>query len=221
MKALGLIETRGLLSAVDAADAMLKAADVRLLEENYVGGGLVTVTVTGEVAAVQAAVAAAVSSVARIAGATLVSAHVIARPDVEVGKILALEPRLASGVDEPMCCCEATVTASSANRTADLASPDSPVDLREIEETTTDAPVRAAPVSAERHAKPAGLAKGRASGTGQGRYNLAQLKTMNVNKLRPIARAMPGLSLSGEEVKTARKKDLLDAIIHVYRQIEE
>ena len=56
MKALGLIETKGTLAAVEAADAMVKAADVTLVEKTRVGGGLVTITVTGDVAAVQAAV---------------------------------------------------------------------------------------------------------------------------------------------------------------------
>ena len=55
MKALGLIETKGTLAAVEAADAMVKAADVTLVEKTRVGGGLVTITVTGDVAAVQAA----------------------------------------------------------------------------------------------------------------------------------------------------------------------
>ena len=53
MKALGLIETKGTLAAVEAADAMVKAADVTLVEKTRVGGGLVTITVTGDVAAVQ------------------------------------------------------------------------------------------------------------------------------------------------------------------------
>ncbi len=52
MQELGMIETKGTLAAVEAADAMLKAADVALLEKTKVGGGLVTVTVTGDVAAV-------------------------------------------------------------------------------------------------------------------------------------------------------------------------
>lgn len=54
MLALGLVETRGLLAAIEGADAMLKAADVRLLEKNLATGGLVTITIAGEVSAVQA-----------------------------------------------------------------------------------------------------------------------------------------------------------------------
>jgi len=88
--ALGLIETKGLLAAIEGADAMLKAANVRLLEKNLAGGGLVTISIAGEVAAVKASVDAAVASIRRIAGAALVSAHVIARPDRELARIIAM-----------------------------------------------------------------------------------------------------------------------------------
>ena len=93
MLALGLVETRGLLAAIEGADAMLKAADVRLLEKNLATGGLVTITVAGEVSAVQASVDAAKACIQRIAGAELVSTHVIPRPDDELAAILLLEPR--------------------------------------------------------------------------------------------------------------------------------
>jgi microcompartment protein CcmL/EutN len=88
MKALGFIETMGLLPAIEAADAMLKAAEVRLVDKSLASGGLVTVTVTGEVAAVKAAVDAAAAAVGRIQGARLVARHVIARPDDELEKLL-------------------------------------------------------------------------------------------------------------------------------------
>ena len=93
MLALGLIETKGLIGAIEAADAMLKAADVRLLEKSLASGGLVTITIAGEVAAVQSSVDAAAASIARIEGAECVSRHVIPRPDAELEHILLLQPR--------------------------------------------------------------------------------------------------------------------------------
>lgn len=90
MSALGLIETNGLLAAIECADAMLKTADVRLLERHFVGAGLVTVTVTGEVAAVRAAVDAAVATARAIRDDAVVSAHVIARPDAELGRVVTV-----------------------------------------------------------------------------------------------------------------------------------
>lgn len=90
MKALGMIETKGVLPAIEAADAMLKAADVALLERTKVGGGLVTVTVTGDVAAVKAAVDAGAAAVVRLGESLLITQHVIARPQEEVS--LLFEP---------------------------------------------------------------------------------------------------------------------------------
>lgn len=92
MLALGLIETKGLIGAIEAADAMLKAADVRLLEKSLATGGLVTITVAGEVAAVQSAVDAAKASLDRIEGVVCVSRHVIPRPDAGLEQMLLLQP---------------------------------------------------------------------------------------------------------------------------------
>lgn len=80
--AVGLIETRGLVAAVEACDAALKSADVKLISIDRVDAGLMTVKVVGEVAAVQSAVDAGRLAAARVG--TLVAAHVIARPDAEL-----------------------------------------------------------------------------------------------------------------------------------------
>ncbi len=88
MQALGLIETRGLLAAVEGADAMVKSADVSIVEKSYVGGGLVTVMVTGDVGAVKASVEAGVAAINKLDGSLLVSDHVIPRPHQEVESII-------------------------------------------------------------------------------------------------------------------------------------
>ncbi len=87
--ALGMIETRGLVPAIEAADAMTKAAEVSLIAREFVGGGYVTVMVRGETGAVNAAVRAGADACERV-GDGLVAAHIIARPHGEV------EPALAS-----------------------------------------------------------------------------------------------------------------------------
>lgn len=93
MQALGLIETRGLLAAVESADAMLKSADVTLLDKTYVGGGLVSIAVTGGVAAVKAAVEAGAAAVRQINDTLLISSHVIPRPHEELDDlILPIKP---------------------------------------------------------------------------------------------------------------------------------
>ncbi|MDO7787712.1 ethanolamine utilization microcompartment protein EutM [Desulforamulus aquiferis] len=82
--ALGMIETKGLVGAVEAADAMVKAANVQLIGKVTVGGGLVTVMVRGDVGAVKAATDAGASAAKRVG--ELISVHVIPRPhgDVEI-----------------------------------------------------------------------------------------------------------------------------------------
>ncbi|HIY73927.1 MAG TPA: BMC domain-containing protein [Candidatus Intestinimonas merdavium] len=86
MKALGMIETRGLVASIEAADAMVKAANVTLTCKEHVGGGLVTVMVRGDVGAVKAAVDAGAAAAERVG--ELVSVHVIPRPHEELEGIL-------------------------------------------------------------------------------------------------------------------------------------
>ena len=81
--ALGMIETHGMVPAIEAADAMTKAAEVSLICREYVGGGYVTVMVRGETGAVNAAVRAGADACERV-GDGLVAAHIIARPHQEV-----------------------------------------------------------------------------------------------------------------------------------------
>ena len=85
-QALGLVETRGLVGAIEAADAMVKAANVTLLGKEQIGSGLVTVMVRGDVGAVKASTEAGAAAAKRIG--ELVSVHVIPRPHEDVEKIL-------------------------------------------------------------------------------------------------------------------------------------
>ena len=85
-QALGLIETKGLVGAIEAADAMVKAANVALIGKEHVGGGLVTVMVRGDVGAVKAATDAGAAAAGRVG--ELLSVHVIPRPHTEVEIIL-------------------------------------------------------------------------------------------------------------------------------------
>ena len=84
--ALGLIETRGLVGSIEAADTMVKAANVQLVGYEQVGGGYVTVMVRGDVGAVQAATDAGAEAAARVG--EVVSVHVIPRPHADVETIL-------------------------------------------------------------------------------------------------------------------------------------
>ena len=85
-EALGMIETRGLVAAIEAADAMLKAANVELVGTEKIGSGLVSVMVRGDVGAVKAAVEAGGASATRLG--EIIATHVIPRPHTDVEKIL-------------------------------------------------------------------------------------------------------------------------------------
>ena len=88
-QALGLVETKGLVGAIEAADAMVKAANVSLVGTEKIGSGLVTVMVRGDVGAVKASVEAGASAAERVG--TVVSTHVIPRPHREVETVLLKE----------------------------------------------------------------------------------------------------------------------------------
>ena len=85
-EAVGMIETKGFIGAVEAADAMVKTANVVLVGKEYIGAGYVTVMVRGDVGAVKAATDAGAAAARRVG--ELVSVHVIPRPHAEVEKIL-------------------------------------------------------------------------------------------------------------------------------------
>ena len=86
LEALGMIETKGLIGSIEAADAMVKAANVVLVGKEYIGAGYVTVMVRGDVGAVKAATDAGAAAARRVG--ELISVHVIPRPHAEVEKIL-------------------------------------------------------------------------------------------------------------------------------------
>lgn len=86
MKSKGFIETKGLVAAIEAADSMIKAANVEIVGKKTIGGGLVTVIIEGDVGAVKAAIDAGAAAAQKVG--ELVSVHVIARPDQGIEEFL-------------------------------------------------------------------------------------------------------------------------------------
>ena len=128
MQALGMIETRGTLAAIEAVDVMLKAADVTLVEKTKFGGGMVTVTVTGDVAAVTAAVDAGASAAEHLGEGFLVSRHVIPRPHEELEGFFGPEPEDPGNRNEP----------KAAAGEAEIVSEDEPEEAAEEPETASE-----------------------------------------------------------------------------------
>ena len=95
MEALGMIETKGFVGAVEAADAMVKAANVVLVGREYIGSGYVTVLVRGDVGAVKAATDAGAAAARRVG--ELISVHVIPRPHQELERVLEASGLIDAG----------------------------------------------------------------------------------------------------------------------------
>ena len=98
LEALGMVETKGFVGAVEAADAMVKAANVQLIGKEYIGAGYVTIFVRGDVGAVKAATDAGAAAARRVG--ELISVHVIPRPHTEVERVLPRNGRTGLSPDE-------------------------------------------------------------------------------------------------------------------------
>lgn len=203
MQALGLIETRGLIAAVESADAMLKAADVTLLEKTYAGGGLVSITVTGEVAAVSSAIEAGITGVRRINSTLLVSHHVIPRPNEELeGLIVPARPMEVVVIqtfdtmeDELKRQTQADIPALDKSLSVDAVFDTNRTEsIHEINKNTIDDLVREQGIEEA----------------------LAFIDTLKVAKLRSLAREYKTMDLAGRMISKAGKKTLLDSFNKYY-----
>ena len=190
MKALGMIETRGLVASIEAADAMVKAANVTLTCKEHVGGGLVTVMVRGDVGAVKAAVDAGAAAAERVG--ELISVHVIPRPHGELEGILSA-PAPVTPTPEP---------------------PKGP------EPEKAPPKVAPAPATEPSVSQPAPAPESPAQEEAEGEepsLDLADLtdevlESMPVVKLRSAARNVGLTSMTRKEIRFAKKEELVAAI---------
>ena len=187
MQALGMIETRGTLAAIEAADAMLKAAEVALLQKTKVGGGLVTVTVTGDVAAVHAAVDAGAGAVERLGEDLLVTRHVIARPCDQMDVLFpAPDPEPQPTEAE---------ASEAAGESAAEAEPETPAANPELTREWCDEIART-------------------QGTEK---LMEELQEKAVVKLRNLARHYPDFPIAGREISKANRTQLLTEFENWYK----
>lgn len=217
MQALGLIETKGLLAAIEAADAMLKAADVSILETIKVGGGRMNVSVTGDVAAVKAAVDAAGAAVERLGAGLLLSSHVIPRPHEELETVIGGPPpgkpptggigaegdaestEDAAGAEDAGCI-NAAKDREYADNVQDWEEPTPPI----IFTTAPDRPALDC-LAAESGAETA----------------VRALVSLKVTELRALAREYPELGIGGREISKANKTLLLTEFKAFYDRTEQ
>ena len=205
MEALGMIETRGLLADIESADAMMKAAEVRLLERTFVGGGLVTVTITGDVAAVKASIDAAAAAVNRLGAELLVSQHVIPRPHSELGETIISPVPLAELHSEKT---------EEFNEIAEEPDTDNnePSETAELQETAMPAETDEIKDAAEMHkddmdrlVAEKGIDKA-----------VEIINRCKVVKLRNLAREYKDFGISGRDVSKANKTALIEEFRKYY-----
>lgn len=192
-EALGLIEVYGYLGAIEAADAALKSANVRLIGNDFVTGGIVTVKVEGDVAAVQASVEAAHAAVERLG--VRVTSHVIPRPTDETWKIIV--PKLAEKKETPE-------IKEEASKKVEL-----PVEEENAEEVIEKIEekeeAKAEEISAEETEE-------------KKEVNEDDLEKKTVAELRQLARKLKLPSMTNKQIKFAKKDKLIDEIRNFYRR---
>lgn len=197
MQALGFIETRGLLPAIECADVMLKTAEVELVGRTFVGGGLVTITVTGDVAAVTAAVEAGAKAARQVAHSSLVSQHIIPRPhpDIDSTVIQQAKPAKAqpiSVVVHETAKPERTELAATTKESNDTEQ----ITLKHLQKNEVDAFILNF-----------GLEKG-----------VQALQLLPVVKLRNLARAYEEIDIAGRAISKANKDLLIQKLTAYYER---
>lgn len=191
-KALGMIEVRGRLGDIEALDAALKAANVRLLNMTKVGGGLTTVFIEGDVAAVKAAVEAGGAAADKIS--EVVSVHVIPRPDPSVRALLNGGFLQEYATTDPGTPDAGRPRAKAAEKPAAKA-----------------APKAEAPKAEPPKAKAAEVVSPKAESPKK-EATKSELSSLKVNELRRMARGIDGFPMTREEIKFAKKDALIEAL---------
>lgn len=202
--ALGLIETKGLVGAIEAADAMVKAADVKIISKEKVTGGLIIIKVMGETAAVKASVDA--GSVAAQRVGELVSVHVIPRPDDQID-ILLIDKPLAKKVNPPE---KKTLPKKIAKPIQNniVSEPEISEKItkesKEKKESKIEKTDNLVPkIKSEKSVKVR-------SGSSNKLPSMDQLVVLNVHALRRIARGFDDFPIKGREISKANRTKLLD-----------
>lgn len=205
MKAIGLIETRGLLPAIECADVMLKTAQVEFLNRTFVGSGLVTITVTGDVGAVKAAVEAGVTAVVKINPGALVSQHVIPRPHTEINIMVVPQQENVSLLPD----------------SEPTGNPDDPLTNREMSAEYMEPAGAPREIANQRQIMPELFRKEGVDALVQElglEESVEVLKSLSVAKLRNLARDYKGLGLAGRAISKANKDLLLEKLADYYQR---
>lgn len=233
MKALGMIETRGLVAAIEAADAMVKAANVTLACKERVGGGLVTVMVRGDVGAVKAATDAGAAAAERVG--ELISVHVIPRPHEELEEILGdpddaapkapegpvkedppTNPKEAAPVEEDLKEPEASVTEEEPEVSGEpeMEQTEEPEEAQTESETVETQETAQPEESETEESEETDQAAGPETGVlEKKKYTPGFLSSKSVAKLRELARKLEIDNMTKADIRFAKKQELIEKIL--------
>lgn len=212
MKALGMIEVYGKLAAVEALDSALKAANVKLVNVSRVGGGLVTIMITGDVGATKAAVEAGKAAAEQVG--RIVSVHIIPRPSEDVGHMLTKEVAVEADFEETVknaaeqdddIVCEATLERAS-EKIENL----KVFDIKEESENIT--------ATVEESFQEDEYTDLEESQISKETISKESMLTMTVANLRSLARQLEITNMTRKEIRFANKEDLIRSICEFLEQ---
>jgi microcompartment protein CcmL/EutN len=186
--ALGLVETFGYIGAVEALDAALKSANVKLVGCEFVRGGIVTIKITGDVAAVKASIEAAEAAVNNLGN--LINTHVIARVSDEVWKMLQED----FYVDRNKNHCE-------------------PIDNKKVKEKIED--IKKETDIGKKLDERKSIENSKSD---MRKLTQEELETMKVSQLRTLARKLKITSMTKKQIKFGKKNELIEAILNFYER---
>ena len=210
-RALGMVETRGLIASIEAADAMVKAAKVKLLGKEKVQGGLVTILVEGETAAVKSAVDAGAAAAQRVG--ELVSTHIIPRPDDQIDQIVVRNAALETKrykqepirEEKPEPVPEKKPERRRKQIKEDESSEETEPVFKSISSSTIDR------LKEEAFGGTPTIEKsGKTKSKREFKFSMAELEVMNVHQLRRFARDIESFPIKGREISRANRGELLD-----------
>jgi len=205
-RALGLVETRGLVASIEAADAMLKASNVTLIGKEKITAGLVTIAVVGDVAAVKSSVDAGAAAAQRVG--ELVSVHIIPKPDDQIAEILPLEkdekpkklspPKSKKVVEKKKEVVEEKVEEPEEVPEEEKEEEISPGATETISRLRREALGKQA--ESEKVEKESKVTK----------VDMDELEKLNVHQLRRLARSTENFPIKGREISRSNRRQLLD-----------
>jgi microcompartment protein CcmL/EutN len=221
-KALGLVETRGLVAAIEAADAMVKAANVTLVGKETTNPALITIKIVGETAAVRSAVDAGSAAAKRVG--VLVSTHIIPQPD---DQMIALLPEIKDSPErKPKVEKEVPEKKEKVVTPAVKSIPGEEIKVEEKEESKkeeikeetkisvdasdTISRLRKEALGTEEETEKKEKEKPKTSTSKKAKIKMEEVEILNVHQLRRFARGVEGFPIQGREISRANRKELLD-----------